>query len=663
MSRSCALCGARFSLYTEKWLGEFRAVYIESLNWEDVQLSGVGTFSDPEPWAPKYAEDRYDDRKLDRNDGMEICIHIVSLDLVLNPMTGFEPISFWGFGFHSACWDLLTTLFRPDPTDLFYLCLSMPVMDAGIIDWGHEYGGALSRKHTYRGQRFSRSTSDVFSHSNSDVFKCDPFNTAVVTQRFFRFSAIMGSSQADFRSNSANYKTEGDIFDRLPPELLQDIVIKLQSVDVVNLRKSSPAFAKLHLPEAFWASRFQRGHEYHHIFESSQSRPSSWRALYLALRFFASDIPSLNNRKRVWDLALRLQALLAQVSGFPCHGQPLKSHYELDGQADTHSWHTASRAGEMPEIDLSEGPRPLRIRALHFETGIKVQDLWVSFVSINEATFVSGFRFVRLDGSTTCLGYIHSDAEVRVKFSDNRHEQPYSISGWHLAIDPSGFRAIAAVTEDGTTSIWTGQADDSPKWRLAGPNEGISVVKAEFDALKLVSLSRDVSPDTSFDKGLLWRNSFMFGGPHGELLCQLVEVVVHIFDTDVLLGFEFIYKDPSKNQAVGLLGPYTNSIRTKQDPSDETFKYSMAIDGPAGERIQEVKFDSFLSKVDGMKIRTNCDREMKFPPLESIKEEDLVSIEPSGSVIIGFYFNHGPSVQRLGLMSINIDEDSKPEES
>ncbi|KAF4997242.1 hypothetical protein FDECE_12143 [Fusarium decemcellulare] len=614
-----------------------------------------------------------------------------SLDSLLYPTTGSEPLSFWGFGFHSACWDLLTALFRPDPTALFYLCLSMPVVEAGIIDWGHEYGGALSRKRTIRGQRFSRYTSDVFSPSNSDVFKCDPFNTAVVTQRFFRFSAIMGSGQADFRSNSANYNTEGDIFDRLPPELLQDIVIKLQSVDVANLRKSSPAFAKLHLPEAFWASRFQRGHEYHHIFESSQSRPSSWRALYLALRFFASDMPSLNNRKRVWDLALRLQALLAQASGFPCHGQPLKSHYEPDGQADTHSWHTASRAGEMPEIDLSEGPRPLRIRALHFETGIKVQGLWVSFVSINEATFVSGFRFVRLDGSTTCLGYIHSDAEMRVKFSDNRHDHPYSISGWHLAIDPSGFRAIAAVTEDGTTSIWTGQADDSPKWRLAGPNEGISVVKAEFDALKLVSLSRDVSPDTSFDKGLLWRNSclwsleippdhiffngtddelpilapfstVMFGGPHGELLCQLVEVVVHIFDTDTLLGFEFIYKDPSKNQAVGILGPYTNSIRIKQDPSDETFRYSMAIDGPVGERIQEVKFDRFGCKT-GVKIRTNRDREMKFPPLESIKEEHLVSIEPSGSVIIGFYFNQVPSVQRLGLMSINIDEDSKPEES
>ncbi|KAF4463076.1 hypothetical protein FALBO_10110 [Fusarium albosuccineum] len=644
-------------------------VYTENDGWEKIQLSGVGTFTDIDSWIPEDAKKRYDDPNLDQDATMDVSVNMLSLNTILHPMPGFELAPFWGYGFHSACWDLLSTLFRPDLADLFYLCLSMRVTTNSILDWGHEYGGAVYTKYSY-GRTPELHHRDL-SNCVSEGLKCDPYNIAAI-QHFFHSSVSQQDDRGEIPTSSDDHKIDGDIFNRLPPELLQEILLRLQSKDVVNLRKASPVFANLLLSETFWASRFQRGYEYHYIFESFESRPNSWKALYFSLRTLASNIPALVNRRRVWRLALQMEALLAQVSGFPCYGQPLKSYYEPAGELDTHTWHTATRAARGSKFSFTVGCRPLRTRTLYFQTGLQLRDLWVSFVVINGISFVSGLRFVELDGHISFLGYIHPDTQIRVEFSDTQYEHPYCISGWHLAIDPSGFKAIAVVTEDGTMSSWAGQPGHSPKWCLAGPDKGISAVKAEFDALKLISLSRDVSPGTSFSHGLLWRNSclwdrdippdhvffngtydafpfevnenipspfstVMFGGPHGELLCQLVEVVVHIFDVDVFTGFEFVYTDPSKNQAVGLLGPYPDDMPRSKTPSDD-FRLPMAIDGPAGERIEDVQFHDQRGRIYGMKIRTNRGREMLFPPRPDIQTDKLASIETSGSAIIGFYF-------------------------
>jgi hypothetical protein len=96
-------------------------------------------------------------------------------------------------------------------------------------------------------------------------------------------------------------------------------------------------------------------------------------------------------------------------------------------------------------------------------------------------SFVSGFRFVKPNGKFNCLGYIHPGQEVRICFSDGRHASPYTISGWQLAVENQGFRAVAVLTPDGTMSCWTGEPENVPRWRLQGPGKRISAIKVEFD--------------------------------------------------------------------------------------------------------------------------------------------------------------------------------------
>jgi hypothetical protein len=89
--------------------------------------------------------------------------------------------------------------------------------------------------------------------------------------------------------------------------------------------------------------------------------------------------------------------------------------------------------------------------------------------------FVSGLIFIYQDGKQDALGYIHQDQSVPIRFTT-----PQRIQGWQLALDTSGIRSIAVVTEDGTVSPWAGEPGDFPKWHLA-EDEGITAVRAEFD--------------------------------------------------------------------------------------------------------------------------------------------------------------------------------------
>lgn len=74
-----------------------------------------------------------------------------------------------------------------------------------------------------------------------------------------------------------------------------------------------------------------------------ETRPCSWKGLYLSMKSLVPVTPALVNRKRIWSLALRLEELMAQVSGISCQGCPVRSYYEPAGAADTLEWHTASR--------------------------------------------------------------------------------------------------------------------------------------------------------------------------------------------------------------------------------------------------------------------------------------------------------------------------------
>ncbi|KAG5767399.1 hypothetical protein H9Q73_014283 [Fusarium xylarioides] len=316
---------------------------------------------------------------------------------------------------------------------------------------------------------------------------------------------------------------KNDSFSRLVPELLQNIVTLLPTSDVHSLRLASPVFATLELPERFWASRFQPGREYDHLPEVHDRPPQSWRALYHSLRIWTRGIPSMANRKRVWGLAKRLQATLSQLDGVSCKGDPLGTWFETisDGSdqnihaADV-SWHTASRAVAHLGKSFFYGSRVLRARALRFSEPVKLREMSVSFVDTAAGRFISGFNMIDEHNRSHVLGYQHEKTMSRISLSP---DEP--IQGWELAMDLCGIKGIAAVRGDGTLIGWAGESAGVPRWRLKG-SQGVSAVKAEFDALKLVSLSRDKLPNQeTWLNDCLWypevpREGLLFNGSRGD---------------------------------------------------------------------------------------------------------------------------------------------------
>ncbi|EEU40083.1 uncharacterized protein NECHADRAFT_99093 [Fusarium vanettenii 77-13-4] len=661
----CALCGSWLEKSVKPtWRREYRAIYVSGVNIYEATLSGVGRFEGSgRKYLPAESNRRYDDVDFNESARVEFRYRFHKG----GSRQGDSPPRVWGFVFHAACWDIITILFQPDVQLIFSLCFSMPIHGEDILDWGHDYGGIVIR------MPYNESP-PLLTHIGPGIhgYGNDPYTMCSI-QKLFKSANIPEHMLIDIPIRDSPIKADGDVFHHLPNELLQAILVELPRQDVRRLRRASPVFANLHLSETFWASRFWRGHEFHHIFETLRSRPDSWQKLYLALRYIK---PRLADRQRIWSLALELESLQNQVSDTVCKGARLLTAFDTskNGRIKKNK-HTS----DWKELE------PLFARIVRFGPRLRVRHLWVSFVRMSGRSFVSGFRFVKPNGKINSLGYIHTDQEVKIRFSDGRHESPYTISGWQLAVERQGFRAVAVLTADGTMSHWVGEPDNVPRWRLGGPGKRISAVKAEFDALKLVSLSRNVKEsenivDRGFDpEEYAWKpdlppehiflnhpddyvtdgaipwplETIMFGGPRGELLSQLTEIVIY---TNSLCTpcIEFLYTDPSKNM---FIGDADYVLDTYEGP-----KRSILIDGPGGERIVDAKMRNEGQRDDDLLLQTNRGREFLLgdPRFRSFKPWD--SFAP-GSLVIGFFHIDTVPIGRIGVMSINPETNGNESEA
>ncbi|KAL2691368.1 hypothetical protein Neosp_001752 [[Neocosmospora] mangrovei] len=676
---SCALCGSWLEKSVKStWRREYRAIYVSGVNICEATLSGVGRFEGSgRKYLPAESHRRYDDVDFNQSARVEFRYRFHKG----GPRQGDSPPRVWGFVFHAACWDIITILFQPDVQLIFSLCFSMPIHGEEILDWGHDYGGIVIRV------PYNESPPQL-THIGPDIpgYGNDPY-TMYSIQKLFKSADIPQHMLIDIPVRGRRIKADGDVFHHLPNELLQAILVELPRQDVRRLRRASRAFANFHLSETFWASRFWRGHEFHHIFETLRSRPDSWQKLYLALRYME---PGLADRQRIWSLALELESLQNQVSDTVCKGARLLTAFDTSKNGrikkNKHTsdwkeleWITAG-INLCTEYELFYvGCRPWFARIVRFGPRLRVRHLWVSFVRMSGRSFVSGFRFVKPNGKINSLGYIHTDQEVKIRFSDGRHESPYTISGWQLAVETQGFRAVAALTDDGTLSCWVGEPNDVPRWRLGGPGERISAVKAEFDALKLVSLSRNIQDSESIVDGhfdpdeYAWRpdippehiflnhpdeyltdgaipyplETVMFGGPHGEHLSQLTEIVIYMDGRDGrdIHCIEFLYTEPSMKMFIG------DADYLFDTDEDEGPKRSILIDGPGGERIVDAKMRKEGQWGDALLLQTNRGRE--FLLNESYRSLERWDSLAPGSLVIGFFHIDTVPIGRIGVMSIN----------
>jgi hypothetical protein len=445
-----------------------RLVYVEDNQWDTVKISGVGLAGEDEYDAvcPEHQHQRYDDEGLDPDS--TIYIHLSRATLDPKPAHGFPPLSFAGFGFHSACWEILTMIFRPDPRHLFQLCLSMPIGSADILDWGHDYAGAAVYSTTDPVPEITRRS--LAAAPRGAVYQANPLESIELRHATGRVPRLEANSTALSPGSTT------DNFTRLPPEILEHVFNYLPSCDVANARLASRTFASIILSEGFWASRFRQGFEFQHIFEISSNPPQSWRTLYAILRNGAESAPGLDNRRRIWGLGQKIQSLYSQMIESSCHGSSVATLFEPSLPKDTGGWHLAKASLEPPtSTTFRYGCRPLRSRLIQSSSPLNISQVSVSFVLINDSRFIAGLRFIAEDGSSHRLGYIHPADEESISLPAQS-----SIQECYFAVDVAGIKAIAVRPTDGTLSPWVGERGNLPLWHLSTSSD-IHRIKAEFD--------------------------------------------------------------------------------------------------------------------------------------------------------------------------------------
>ncbi|EXL97628.1 hypothetical protein NOF04DRAFT_6819 [Fusarium oxysporum II5] len=168
----------------------------------------------------------------------------------------------------------------------------------------------------------------------------------------------------------------------------------------------------------------------------------------------------------------------------------------------------------------------------------------------------------------------------------------------------SGIKGIAAVQSDGTLTSWAGESPGLPRWRLKGA-QGVSVVKAEFDALKLVSLSRDKIPNQEdWLNNCPWypevpRDGLLFSGSTGDkpppkynlpvttdffdqsddrYLSHLSEIVIWVFDICHVAGIKFRFTSPTLTTALYLSLLTARLVQTNLDRNIQTPDYPYGTD-------------------------------------------------------------------------------------
>ncbi|RSM19184.1 hypothetical protein CDV31_001860 [Fusarium ambrosium] len=678
--RYCVLCGIPITrLPNEPWLQEFRAVWVETTHWDHVKLSGVGICSEFDQVGvdsvPRDVDKRYDDPKgpgpiIDVELRIFQLEHLIPLEYRVR-----EPQAFWGWAFHSSCWDLLNQTFTPDLNLIFAALLSVPIGLDGIINWGHTYGGAAAFRRRGSVSTLISCFPDFF-YIPPD-YRSDPLRIPGLTKAMNN-DLHPKDDTSHCRFEITNFSLEKDIFSRLAPELLEQILTILPTRDVHSLRLASPIFAMLDLSGTFWASRFRQGSEFQHMTEVSHNTPKSWKTLYLTVRGLSRDNPNMASRRRVWKLVQCLQTTVSQMANTPCHGTPLESWFEsfmpTEASKEEDLWQTAKRGVIDSEARFHRGCRVLRARTLHFSQPLRVQSMSVSLVHTGMGVFVSGLVFIYQDGTQDALGYIHQDQSVPIQFST-----PQQIQGWQLALDTSGIRSIAIVTEDGAVSPWAGEPEDFPKWHLA-EDEDISAIRAEFDAFKMVSLSRNkprLPSKHEWRNSRLWYNvppdhllfdgndeyhsqdssgpiisTVLFGGPDRRFISSLVEIVIWTFNGAYIGKMEFLYADASQNQHLGDMEPFGSVPSTEQRDSYQ--RTSMAIDSAGGEELVGIEVKEMSGYVIGLKLRTNFGREVTSPQHLMSNRIRWRAIRPTGSKVVGLFSTHSHIFQSLGLISTSL---------
>ncbi|KAF5619483.1 hypothetical protein F52700_11766 [Fusarium sp. NRRL 52700] len=551
----------------ETWLQEFRAIWVESDLLSNVAVSGVGrwgnSYDEFSGTAPVDPKNRYDD---DAGPGTTIDVALTPHKPTIFTRLLDENISAWGYGFHASCWNIFTKDSTPNLGHLFAACLSMPTGQEPFLNWGHDYGGASILKKPFKVP--TRDTRFPDPRTIPNLFRSNPFHIPALARAIQQTTRL----QNDVFLSRINFSAEAltkDPFFRLSPDILQLITMLLSTSEIHAVRLASSVFASLKLSERFWASRFQPGHEYEYIPEIIDHPPESWRAFYLSLQIWALDDPN--------------------------------GGHTLPREAPS-QWQSRFTSSHPAPLANTQGTTDVCIVCESTRGGIR---FWPGPIDHNNERHA--------------IGYIHESNMVDIHLPIAQY-----IQGWELALHTSGVKAMALIYEDGVLSSWAGEPVGTPRWRLAGP-PSLSAIKAEFDAIKLVKLSREGSLDElNWLNNCLWypqvpptgllydwnmgdkppskfklpMTSVFFGEADDMYSSILTEIVIWIFDICYIAGIEFRFTDASHNRHLGNIGPFDQEFpgrRNFPDSNNSDSSVSLTLDGVAGERLKSFEVQHLAS--------------------------------------------------------------------
>ena len=407
-------------------------------------------------------------------------IMLLMEDFVSHMLTATpEPEYPWGFPLHSSCWTLMGMLLGSvDRHRIFGILLSFPVYD-GILDWGHDYGGLISRRNTSDESLLEGIAYGKLSYAADDdsraVYTFDPMNLPA-------FEEFLVATDHEYFTQNASPPAviQPDIFAKLPLEILQQVLNILASKDVVSLKIASRFIRIVPLFASFWALRFMLGHEYGHVFEARQflGRSFNWKSFYLKIKSLDED-ENLQNRKRISKLILRLRSLIFDKSLDECQGTHLSSYLERGAFSwKWKNWLRASRDVVDPNKAFNtSGCRVLKSRGIIVSK--QISNIYVSTIEYNGCKYVSGLRFEVGDDSTS-IGYMPCPSDSRLEAIYLNSQESGPLSGFHVAMDTKGLRGISFLV-GGRASRWIGEYEDIPKKQLVLEKGDVHFLQADCD--------------------------------------------------------------------------------------------------------------------------------------------------------------------------------------
>lgn len=479
-------------------------VYTREKQWTSARLSGVGIIchsGEASVTVPLEADQRHDDAGLDPSAVMDLRLFKSSFS-DKNEFSWATPQPFWGFPFHETCWILLAILHKPQEFEahaLHGLFRSLPHVSVGLLSFGHNYGGIMKylpkpEEHIpgeeyeiYR--RYGRRRYYPQDPKRDPMEYSDPLNIPSLQEIFQQ--NLKGQGEFHEKNNAdeptmtndtpLRVSNPTDCFQIFPTEISDCILMLLPSKDVLNVKLASATFAALPLTKTFWASRFQRGFEFHCVFESHglQTKDYDWESIYFGVRSL-QDNYNFKNRRRIWKLLLLVEELHGRLISAELHGTASNSFFEPDAPEDKRSWNLASGVLNEPEIDFSDGCRSLFTRTV--DITFKVTGVFVTFARFNGMKYVSGLQFQQHDGVSSSLGYVVLNEEIEMDVDGSLlSKDGCGISGFYLAINSRGVRAISLISSSGKVSKWFGKHDGIPKTRLFLNHGDVISLKAGFD--------------------------------------------------------------------------------------------------------------------------------------------------------------------------------------